>query len=369
MLAKIKQAIENSEIITGQRKTRVAINGFGRIGRAFLKVALERKELNVVAVNDLGDIHNMAYLLKYDTVYGTSDFDVEVEEVSETEKYLIIKTDVDHKIKFVQQKEPTLLPWKDLDIDVVIESTGLFTAWDKAKVHLDAGAKRVVISAPAKSGEDDSVHGETVLLGVNEDKLSTCDISSNASCTTNASSPVIAILDEAIGIEKAILSTTHAYTASQSIVDGPNKKDFREGRAGGQNIVPSSTGAAIAVTKAFTSLTGKFDGISLRVPVPAGSIADITFIAKRNTTVEEVNDVLRKAAQSDRWRMIFDATDEELVSSDIQGSVFASIADLKMTRVVDGNLVKVLAWYDNEMGYTHTLVDHAVKAGKLIKRD
>jgi glyceraldehyde 3-phosphate dehydrogenase len=172
------------------------------------------KELNVVAVNDLGDIHNMAYLLKYDTVYGTSDFDVEVEEVSETEKYLIIKTDVDHKIKFVQQKEPTLLPWKDLDIDVVIESTGLFTAWDKAKVHLDAGAKRVVISAPAKSGEDDSVHGETVLLGVNEDKLSTCDISSNASCTTNASSPVIAILDEAIGIEKAILSTTHAYTAS-----------------------------------------------------------------------------------------------------------------------------------------------------------
>ena len=369
MLAKIKQALENSEIITGQRKTRVAINGFGRIGRAFLKVALERKELNVVAVNDLGDIHNMAYLLKYDTVYGTSDFDVEVEEVSETEKYLIIKTDVDHKIKFVQQKEPTMLPWKDLDIDVVIESTGLFTAWDKARVHLDAGAKRVVISAPAKSGEDDSVHGETVLLGVNEDKLSTCDISSNASCTTNASSPVIAILDEAIGIEKAILSTTHAYTASQSIVDGPNKKDFREGRAGGQNIVPSSTGAAIAVTKAFTSLAGKFDGISLRVPVPAGSIADITFIAKRNTTVEEINDVLRKAAQSDRWRMIFDATDEELVSSDIQGSVFASIADLKMTRVVDGNLVKVLAWYDNEMGYTHTLVDHAVKAGKLIKRD
>lgn len=366
MLSKLKQAISNSEILTGNKKTRVAINGFGRIGRAFLKVAIERNELNVVAVNDLGDIHNMAYLLKYDTVYGISDFDVDVEEVSETEKYLIIKTDIDHKIKFVQQKDPTLLPWKDLDIDVVIESTGLFTSWDKAKVHIDSGAKRVVISAPAKSGEDASVNGETVLLGVNENKLTTCDISSNASCTTNASSPVIAILDEAIGIEKAILSTTHAYTASQSIVDGPNKKDYREGRAGAQNIVPSSTGAAIAVTKAFTQLSGKFDGISIRVPVPAGSIADITFIAKRNTTVEEVNDALRKAAQTDRWKMIFDATDEELVSSDIQGNIHASIADLKMTRVVDGNLVKVLAWYDNEMGYTHTLVEHAVKVGKLI---
>lgn len=366
MLSKLKQAISNSEILTGNRKTRVAINGFGRIGRAFLKVAIERNELNIVAVNDLGDIHNMAYLLKYDTVYGISDFDVDVEEVSETEKYLIIKTDVDHKIKFVQQKDPTLLPWKELDIDVVIESTGLFTSWDKAKVHIDSGAKRVVISAPAKSGEDASINGETVLLGVNENKLTTCDISSNASCTTNASSPVIAILDEVIGIEKAILSTTHAYTASQSIVDGPNKKDYREGRAGAQNIVPSSTGAAIAVTKAFTQLSGKFDGISIRVPVPAGSIADITFIAKRNTTVEEVNDALRKAANTDRWKMIFDATDEELVSSDIQGNIHASIADLKMTRVVDGNLVKVLAWYDNEMGYTHTLVEHAVKVGKLI---
>ncbi len=366
MLSKLKQVISNSEILTGNRKTRVAINGFGRIGRAFLKVAIERNELNVVAVNDLGDIHNMAYLLKYDTVYGISDFDVDVEEVSETEKYLIIKTDVDHKIKFVQQKDPTLLPWKDLNIDIVIESTGLFTSWDKAKVHIDSGAKRVVISAPAKGGEDTSINGETVLLGVNENKLSSCDISSNASCTTNASSPVIAILDEAIGIEKAILSTTHAYTASQSIVDGPNKKDYREGRAGAQNIVPSSTGAAIAVTKAFTQLSGKFDGISIRVPVPAGSIADITFIAKRNTTAEEVNDILRKAAQTDRWKMIFDATDEELVSSDIQGNIHASIADLKMTRVVDGNLVKVLAWYDNEMGYTHTLVEHAVKAGKLI---
>jgi glyceraldehyde 3-phosphate dehydrogenase len=200
-------------------------------------------------------------------------------------------------------------------------------------------------------------------MGLDESKLSTCAITSNASCTTNSASPVIAIMDESIGIEKAILSTTHAYTASQSIVDGPAKKDMKEGRAAAQNIVPTSTGAAIAVTKAYTQLEGKFDGISLRVPVPAGSIADITFIAKRATTTEEVNTILREAAKQPRWAGIFSATDEDLVSSDIIGERFASIADLGSTRVVDGNLVKVLAWYDNEAGYTHTLVEHAIKAG------
>jgi glyceraldehyde 3-phosphate dehydrogenase len=230
----------------------------------------------------------------------------------------------------------------------------------------------VVISAPAKdlpagqAGGESAVHGETILLSVNEDKFGTCKVTSNASCTTNASSPVIAILDEAIGIEKAILNTVHSYTASQGIVDGPNKKDFREGRAAAQNIVPSSTGAAIAVTKAFTSLTGLFDGISIRVPTPAGSIADITFIAKRTTTVEEVNNILKQAATTDRWKHVFQATEEELVSSDILGLPYASIADLKMTRVVGGNLVKVLAWYDNEMGYTNTLVEHVARAGKKI---
>jgi glyceraldehyde 3-phosphate dehydrogenase len=203
-------------------------------------------------------------------------------------------------------------------------------------------------------------------MGLNEDKLSTCTISSNASCTTNAGSPLIAILDETIGIEKAVLNTVHAYTASQSIVDGPNKKDWREGRAAAQNIVPSSTGAAIAVTKVLSQLENKFDGISIRVPVVTGSIVDVTFIAKRNTTKDEVNEILRKASKESRWADIFTVTDEPLVSNDIKGNKHASIADLAMTRVVDGNLVKVLAWYDNEMGYTYTLVEHVIKAGRLI---
>ena len=374
-MEKILEHIKSSDIIagaasTGNNKKKVAINGFGRIGRAFFKKSLTSLYFDVVAINDLGDIHNMTYLLKYDTVYKKSAFDIEVREVGETDKFLIVKN-YDNKgsvkeIKFVQQKDPTLLPWRELGVDIVIESTGLFTSYDKAKVHIDSGAKKVIISAPAKAGEDTSVAGETVLMSVNEDKLSVCDISSNASCTTNASSPLIAILDEAIGIEKAMLNTVHAYTASQSIVDGPNKKDYREGRAGAQNIVPSSTGAAIAVGKVFTQIDGKFDGIAMRVPVPAGSIVDITFVAKRDTTAEEVNQILRDAAKTSRWSEIFDASDEELVSSDIQGSPYASIADLKMTRVVGGNLVKVLGWYDNEMGYTTTLVKHAEKVAKII---
>lgn len=329
---------------------RVAINGFGRIGRAFVRRAYGR-DVEIVAVNDLGSLENLAYLLKYDTVYGRAPFSVESNNGA-----LVIDG---KEVRFYSEKDPALLPWKDLNIDVVIESTGFFTDYEKAQAHLTAGAKRVVISAPAKG---DASLGATVLMGVNEERLATCQISSNASCTTNASSPVIAILDEAIGIEKAVLSTTHAYTASQSLVDGPAKKDVREGRAAAQNIVPTATGAALAVTQVYESLVGKFDGISLRVPVPAGSIADITFIAKRNTTKEEVNEVLRTAAKLSRWEGIFSATDEELVSSDIVGLAYGSIADLSMTRVVDGNLVKVLAWYDNEMGYTESLVRHALAA-------
>lgn len=329
---------------------RVAINGFGRIGRAFTRLSHGR-DIEIVAVNDLGSLENLAYLLKYDTVYGRAPFTVEVKENA-----LIIDG---KEVKFFSEKDPALLPWKDLRIDVVVESTGFFTNYDKANVHITAGAKRVVITAPVK---EESNLGATVLMGVNEEKLATCQLSSNASCTTNATSPVIAILDEAIGIEKAILSTTHAYTASQSIVDGPSKKDMREGRAAAQNITPTSTGAAIAVTEAYPELTGKFDGISLRVPVVAGSIADITFVAKRSTTKEEVNQILRDAAKTSRWEGIFTTTDEELVSSDIVGEPWASIADLGMTRVVDGNLVKVLAWYDNEMGYTESLVRHVLKA-------
>ncbi|HEY4513609.1 MAG TPA: type I glyceraldehyde-3-phosphate dehydrogenase [Candidatus Paceibacterota bacterium] len=336
---------------------KVGINGFGRIGRAFLKVAWDKPEIEVVAVNDLGNIENLAYLLKYDTVYRTWNHDISVKGDS-----LVIDG---KSVKVLAQKDPSMLPWKDLDIDVVVESTGLFTSFEKSKVHLDAGAKKVVISAPSKG--DGTVAGETILLGVNEEKFGTCDITSNASCTTNAASPLIAILHEAIGVEKAVLNTVHGYTASQSLVDGTSKKDMREGRAAAQNIIPASTGAAIAVTKAFPELTGLFDGISVRVPVPAGSIVDITFISKRATTVEEVNSILKKAAADPHWSKIFAVTEEPIVSSDILGSHYGSIADLPMTRVVGGNLVKVMGWYDNEMGYTHTLIGHVIKTGNTIK--
>ena len=339
------------------QKIRVGINGFGRIGRAFLKVAWEHPEIEIVALNDLGSVDNMAYLLKYDTVYRKWEHEIKAEGDS------IV---IDGKpVKVLAEKAPAALPWKDFKIDVVVESTGLFTNYEKAKAHLDAGAKKVVISAPAKG--EGVVKGETILLGVNENKFGTCDITSNASCTTNAASPLIAILHEALGIEKALLNTVHGYTASQALVDGPSKKDLREGRAAAQNIVPSSTGAAIAVTKAFPELTGLFDGIAIRVPVPSGSIVDITFISKRDTTAEEVNSILKKAANEPRWQKLFAVTEEPLVSSDILGSHYGSIADLAMTRVVGGNLVKVMGWYDNEMGYTYTLVDHVLKTGATIK--
>lgn len=333
----------------------VAINGFGRIGRAFFRLAQQRDDISIVAVNDLGSVENLAYLLQYDSAYGKAPFTVSV-----SGGHLIVDG---KEIAVFAEKDPAALPWGKLGVDVVVESTGFFTKFADAEVHVTkAGAKKVVISAPAKDDPQHEGHA-TILMGINEDKLKTCTVTSNASCTTNASSPLIAILDETIGIEKAVLSTVHAYTASQSLVDGPSKKDLREGRAAAQNIVPSSTGAAIAVAKALPQLTGKFDGISLRVPVIVGSIADITFIAKRNTSVEEVNDILRKASHEPRWQGIFTATEEDLVSRDIAGNTHAAIADLAFTRVVDGNLVKVLSWYDNEMGYTHALVEHVVKLG------
>jgi glyceraldehyde 3-phosphate dehydrogenase len=347
---------------------RVAINGFGRIGRAFVRASVQEPEIDIVAVNDLGNLETLAYLLRHDSVYREFPGQVRVEPGASSGQggALIIGA---KRVAVFGEKDPARLPWGKLGVDVVVESTGLFTDFGKAKAHLTAGAKRVVISAPAKDGADEAgapVQGVTVLMGVNEEKLATCALSSNASCTTNAASPVIAILDEALGIEKALLSTTHGYTASQSLVDGPSKKDVKEGRAAALNIVPTSTGAAVAVTQAYESLKGKFDGISLRVPVPAGSIADITFIAKRGTTAEEVNSILTKAAGELRWKGVFAVTDEPLVSGDIVGSTYGSIADLGMTRVVGGNLVKVLAWYDNEMGYTHTLVRHVKQAGQYI---
>ena len=360
------------------KKINVAINGFGRIGRAFLKVSLNNPDINVVAVNDLGDIKNMAYLLKYDTAYGVSPFDVSAK--SDGTALVITGAGVgsavgseggSKEVKYVSEKDPTKLPWKALDIDVVVESTGLFTSSDKANTHIVAGAKRVVVSAPIKDDPTSAMQGATILMGTMDEArttaaFKTCPVSSNASCTTNAGSPLLAILDESLGVEKALLNTVHGYTASQSLVDGPAKKDLREGRAAAMNIVPSSTGAAIAVTKVMTQLTGLFDGISIRVPVVTGSLVDVTFISKRGTTAEEVNIILKRAAAHPRWKGIFTVTEEQLVSHDIIGNRHASIADLAFTRVVGGNLVKVLAWYDNEMGYTYTLVEHVVKAGRLV---
>jgi glyceraldehyde 3-phosphate dehydrogenase len=337
-------------------RVKVAINGLGRIGRAFLKQAVQEPALQVVAVNDLGNLENLAYLLRYDSAYGPYTGDVKTADGN-----LVV---AGQSIKFLQQRDPTLLPWRELGVDVVVESTGVFESYDKAKVHLMAGARKVVISAPSKDEPPAGIGGATVLVGINEDKLSTCQISSNGSCTTNSASPLIAILDEAIGIERAILNTVHGYTASQKLVDGPEAGDFRRGRAAAVNIVPSTTGAAVAVTKAFPSLAGKFDGLSVRVPVVSGSIVDITFVAKRPTSVEEVNKILTSAASTPRWQGIFAVTNEPLVSTDILSMPYASLAQLDLTKVVDKTLVKVMAWYDNEQGYTHTLIRHVIKTGQ-----
>lgn len=317
-------------------------------------MAIAREDFEIVAVNDLGDIENLSYLLKYDTSYGRATFPVEVRDGA------IVAGGV--AVRFLSERDPAALPWGELGVDVVVEATGVFASYEKAKAHLTAGAKRVVVSAPVK---DDpaaaAVAGATVLMGVNEEALATSTVTSNASCTTNAASPLVAVLDAGIGIEKALLTTVHAYTSSQSLVDSPNAKDFRRGRAAAQNIVPNSTGAAIAVTKAYPSLEGKFDGIAIRVPVAVGSLVDLTFLTPRPTTAEEVNSVLTAAAGAPAWAGLFAVTDEPLVSSDIIGATYASIADLSYTRVADGNLVKVLAWYDNETSYTATLVAHVAK--------
>lgn len=330
---------------------KVGINGFGRIGRTFFRYVFDKSDIEVVAINDLSDAHALAYLLQYDTVYGKAPF-----QVISKDGLLVAGG---KEVRVMTEKDPAKIPWKDMGVDIVIESTGFFDSFEKAKAHLTGGAKHVVITAPAK---DD---GATVLVGINEEKLKTCSVSSNASCTTNAGSPLMSILDEALGIESAILTTTHAYTASQALVDGLTKgKNKREYRAGAMSLVPTSTGAAIAVTKALPQLAGKFDGIAIRAPVVCGSLVDVTFVAKRATSAEEVNAILRKAAAEHRWEGIFTATDEELVSSDIVGMAYGAIADLSLTRVVGGTLVKVCAWYDNEWGYVSTLYRHVTHAGK-----
>lgn len=338
-------------------KKKIAINGFGRIGRLFFRQAFGRPEFDIVAVNDLGSIANLGYLLKHDTVYGKFHGDVQIDEAGRT------LTVNGQKIQFLAEKDPATLPWGTLGIDLVIESTGFFESFAKAQAHLNAGAKKTLISAPAKD-EDGTHGGATVLMGLNEEKLRTSVLTSNASCTTNAASPVMQILNETIGVKKAILSTVHGLTNTQSVADQPVRdgSDFRRGRAASQNITPSTTGAAIAVTRAVPLLTGKFDGIAFRVPVITGSIADITFVASRPTTVEEVNQIFTAAEADPRWHGIFKTTSEQLVSSDIIGEPYGAIVDLAFTKVVDGDLVKVLSWYDNEWGYVAMLLMHTLKA-------
>ena len=336
---------------------RIAINGFGRIGRLFFRQAFGNKDIDIVAINDLGDCENLAYLLKYDTVYGRYDKTVEAKDSK-----LVVGGET---VKFLQIKNPGDLPWKKLEVDIVVESTGAFESYEKARVHLDAGAKRVILTAPAK--DPDGTEGKTVLMGVNEDELESVVLSSNGSCTTNAVSPVIRIMSDNPGIEKAILNTVHGYTATQNLVDGPTRsKDVRRGRAAAQNIVPSTTGAATAVTRAIKELESKFDGIAMRVPVIIGSVADITFIAKRKTSVEEINGILKDAASKPLWDGILKVTEDPIVSSDIIGEPYGAIVDLSFTRVVDGDLVKVLSWYDNEWGYVATLVKHVVNVTALV---
>jgi len=339
------------------KPVRISINGFGRIGRLFFRAAFGLPEFEIVAVNDLGDLENLAYLLKYDSVYGRYGKEVKVLKGS-----LVVGG---KPVKVLQEKDPAKLPWKELKVGVAVESTGFFESYEKAKAHLSAGAKRVVLTAPAKDADGNL--GQTVLVGLNEKRFSKAVITSNASCTTNSAAPVIEIMSKNPGIKKALLSTVHAYTATQNLTDAPTRgSDLRRGRAAAQNIVPSTTGAAIAVTRAVPELEGKFDGLAFRVPVAVGSLSDITFIAKRKTSVEELNDIFRKAAKEPRWKGILKVSEDQLVSSDIVGEPYGAIVDLNFTKVIDGDLVKVLSWYDNEMGYVSTLIKHVQAVAQLV---
>jgi glyceraldehyde 3-phosphate dehydrogenase len=325
---------------------RVAINGLGRIGRAALKIIMDTPELELVAVNDLTPPDNLAYLLRYDSVYGRYE-----REISCTEDSLVVDG---RAIKVFNSKDPAALPWRDLNIDLVFECTGKFTSKDGFSKHVQAGAKNVILSAPSK-GED----VPTIIYGVNEVPAGTTMVSC-ASCTTNSIAPVIEIIGRRVGIRKAIMTTLHAYTASQSLVDGPNKK-FRRGRAAAVNFVPAETGAAKATTRALPQYKGKFDGTAVRAPVPVGSVSDVTIVTARPTSVEEINTAFREEAGDKRYSKVLSFSDEQIVSSDIIMDSHASILDSTMTRVVDGDLVKVMTWYDNEWGYSSQMVRTAVQ--------
>ena len=339
-------------------KTRVAINGFGRIGRNAFKIAFARTDIEIVAVNDLTDTKTLAYLLKHDTNYGLYD-----QEVGYDEQNLVVGG---KKIRVLAEKDPTALPWKDMGVDVVIESTGFFVEPDKARAHVQAGAKRVVISAPAKGESADSA--PTVVLGVNDDALEkVADVVSNASCTTNCITPVAGVMESVFGIDKLMMTTVHSYTASQHLQDGPGK-NLREDRDGAQNITPTTTGASIAAAKALPALGGIFGAFEVRVPTPVVSLADFTMLLKRSVSVDEVNEAFKKAAKEPFYQGILDVTEEELVSSDYVGNSHSAIVDLKLTQVVGGNLVKVVAWYDNEWGYSNRLVEVVADVGKYLHK-
>jgi glyceraldehyde 3-phosphate dehydrogenase len=337
-------------------KTKIAINGFGRIGRNAFKIAFERSDLEIVAVNDLTDTKTLAHLLKHDSSYGTYQHEVTFDETN-----IVVNG---QPIKVLAEKDPAALPWKDLGVQVVIESTGLFVDPAKARAHIEAGAQKVIISAPAKGDGAD-----TIVLGVNEDKLKDSgEIISNASCTTNCITPVAAIIESNFGIEKAMMTTVHSYTASQRLQDAP-AKDLREARAAAQNIVPTTTGASIAAAKALPALEGIFGGMSIRVPTPVVSLSDFAIVTKRAVTVEEVNEAFKKAAAEPYFQGILAVTEEELVSTDFIGNSHSAIVDLALTNVVGGNLLKVVAWYDNEWGYSNRLVELTADTGRVLNGD
>ncbi|HSW79905.1 MAG TPA: type I glyceraldehyde-3-phosphate dehydrogenase [Candidatus Saccharimonadales bacterium] len=335
-------------------KTRVAINGFGRIGRNAFKIAFDRTDLEIVAINDLTDTKTLAHLLKHDSNYGTYGH-----EVSFDDQNVIVDGS---KVQVLAVKDPKQLPWKAMNVDVVIESTGLFTKHDDLRMHLIAGAKRVVLSAPEKHEH----YHDTYVIGVNEQDLKqTHEIISNASCTTNCITPVAAVIEKAFGIEKAMMTTVHSYTASQRLQDAP-AKDLREARNAAENIVPTTTGASIAAAKALPALEGIFGGLSIRVPTPVVSLSDFVIITKKNVTVDEVNDVFKKAAAEPYFQGILAVTEEELVSSDFIGNSHSATVDLALTAVVGGNMLKVVAWYDNEWGYSNRLVEMTADVGRLL---
>jgi len=336
----------------------VAINGFGRIGRNAFKIAFERSDVNIVAVNDLTDTKTLAHLLKYDSSYGTYEHEVGCDDTG-----IIVDG---HHILVLAEKDPANLPWAQHNIDVVVESTGFFTDPAKARAHIDqAGAKRVIISAPAKGEGSD-----TIILGVNEDMITregASNVLNNGSCTTNCITPVMAVLESNFGIEKAMMTTIHSYTADQRLQDAPHK-DFRRARAAATNIVPTSTGASISAGQALPAISGLFGGLSLRVPTPVVSLSDFVVVTKRDVTIEEVNAAFEKAAGEPFWQGILAVTKEELVSSDFKGNSHSAIVDLPLTNVVAGNLLKVVAWYDNEWGYSNRLVELVADAGRAIQQ-